>query len=296
MKSISVILLACCIHTLAFGAEEVTTHRGTGKTSEIACQAARQLASGEGVGAGECRCQFNGRVHICMSDSVIAHGGAKAPVVVEFTPVKPGSRVVKQQTARPKQCDDLIRYRDTSLVGDIDSAIRGFTAARDSLEVLRPLRQELNRARLVNPTIDMAHKLTLEVKTTANLIQDVLGMTTVAEGTAAATTGLTAVLLSKGTEGGTALLTGEINSWLIAEATALVPGIGPTLKAFYNLHENLDAIAKNEAESKATIDTIDRNVAQLERLFRKQESLLNDSRTQARLVNKVKAEIDRKCG
>lgn len=296
MKSISVILFACCVHGLAFGAEEATTHRGTGKTSEIACQAARQLASSEGIAAGECRCQFNGRVHICMSDSVIGHGGAKGPIAIEFTPVKPGKRVIKPQTTRPKQCDDLIRYRDTSLVSDIDSAIRGYAAARDSLDVLRPLRQELNRARLVHPTIDLAHKLTLEVKTSANLIQDMLGMSTVAGAAANATTGLTAALLSSKTEGSVALMTGEINSWLIAEATALVPGIGPTLKMFYNLHENLDAIASNEVESKATIDTIDRNVAQLERLFRKQEALLNDSRTQAKLINKVKAEIDRKCG
>lgn len=300
MKSLCIFLLAFCLHGVGFAAapsssDEVTTHTGTGKTSEGACKAAQQLASGNGAAGGECRCQFNGRVHICMSDSRVAQGGAPA-AVIEFTPVKPGARVVKAASARPPQCDELIKYRDTSLVGDIDSAIRGFTAARDSLEVLRPLRQELNRAKLVHPTVDVAHKLTLELKATANLLSDLIGMTTVADGAAKAATGFAAVVLSKGSEGSVAFLTGEINSWLRAEAFGLIPLIGTTLKTFYNLHENLDAMAKNEAESKATIDSIDRNVAQLERLFRKQEALLNDARTQAKLVNKVKADIDRKCG
>lgn len=276
--------------------DEVTTHTGTGKTSETACKAARQLASGDGVTGGECRCQFNGRVHICMSDSIVAHDGSRAVSVVEFTPIKPGARVVKAKPSRPAQCDDLVKYRDTDLVSDIDAAMKRFTAARDSLDVLRPLRQEVKRAKLLNPTVDAAHKLTLELKRSANLVSDLLGMMPAAEAAAKGARGFAAIALSKNTERNVAFsMTGEVDSWLAAEIIGMVPTIGSGLKAFYNFADNSAAIEMNQAESSATIDAIDRNLAQVERLLQKQEALLNDSRTQTKLINKVKADIDLKC-
>ena len=291
-------IAACALGALAMlvclsaAADEVTTHRGRAKTQNDACSVAQQLASADGGEASACECEQQGNGFSCTANSTLTRG----VTVVTFQPVKPAARIAPQPPrVRPPQCMALIEYRDTALRADLDKALRRNTAAQKSLDILRPLAVEVSRAKLLHPTVDLAHRLVLTLKTSSDLIADLFDMVPGMGEAKSAATGFAAAVLSQEAELGGAMLTNELDSYVATQAMMLVPTIGPALKASRNFVQNQTETANNEAESRETIASIDRQVTRLEQLLKQQQSLLRSAQTQATLINQIKNDIDRAC-
>jgi hypothetical protein len=204
-------------------------------------------------------------------------------------PTKPESKT------KPANCAALVKYRDTQLAKDFEFAIKHYKAASQSLEVLAPLKKEVLEQKAKLPTVDTALKLTLALKTAANAIGDILGLSPVTETVTATTGKFAAIVLSKQTGLNLAVLTDDVDSWVQAEALGLIPGIGSALKASYNLYDNLTALKQAELDGKTVVLENAKNIDALEKLLRQQEAMLKNSHWQIKVVNEARAVIDQTC-
>jgi hypothetical protein len=193
---------------------------------------------------------------------------------------------------KPANCAALVKYRDTQLAKDFEFAIKHYKAASQSLEVLGPLKKEVLEQKANLPSVDTALKLTLALKTAANAIGDILGLSPVTQTVTTTTGKFAAIVLSKQTDLNLAVLTDGVDSWVQAEALGLIPGIGSALKASYNLYDNLTALKQAELDGKTVVLENAKNIEGLEKLLRQQEAMLKNSNWQIKVVNEARAVID----
>jgi hypothetical protein len=196
---------------------------------------------------------------------------------------------------KPANCSALVKYRDTQLAKDLGFAIKNYKAASQSLELIAPLKKEVLEQKAKLPSVDTALKLTLALKTAANAIGDILGLSPVTETVTASAGKFAAVVLSKQTDLNVAVLTDDVDSWVQAEALGLIPGIGSALKASYNLYGNLTALKQAELDGKTVVLENAKNIESLEKLLRKQEAMLKSSDWRIKMVNEARAAIDQTC-
>lgn len=196
---------------------------------------------------------------------------------------------------KPANCAALVKYRDTQLAKDFEFAIKHYKAASQSLEVLGPLKKEVLEQKANLPSVDTALKLTLALKTAANAIGDILGLSPVTQTVTTTTGKFAAIVLSKQTDLNLAVLTDGVDSWVQAEALGLIPGIGSALKASYNLYDNLTALKQAELDGKTVVLENAKNIEGLEKLLRQQETMLKNSNWQIKVVNEARAVIDQTC-
>lgn len=197
--------------------------------------------------------------------------------------------------AKPANCATLLKVRDTTLAQDVGYAISRYTAATKSLEVLAPLKREALEQLKTSPKVDAAIKLSLALKTAANAVGDILGISPATEAASASATGFAGIVLSKQTDLSLATLSGDLDSWVKAEALAMVPVIGAGLKATYNFYGNLQALKEADLDGKTIAAENARNIATLENLLHKQEALLKDSDWRVKMINEARATIDKRC-
>jgi hypothetical protein len=196
---------------------------------------------------------------------------------------------------RPANCSALVKYRDTQLAKDLGFAIKNYKGASQSLELIAPLKKEVLEQKSKLPTVDTALRLTLALKTAANAIGDILGLSPVTETVTTTAGQFAAVVLSRQTDLNLAVLTDGVDSWVQAEALSLVPGIGSALKASYNLYDNLTALKQAELDGKTVVLENAKNIEVLEKLLRQQEAMLKSSNWQIKVVNEARAVIDQTC-
>ncbi len=196
---------------------------------------------------------------------------------------------------KPANCAGLVKYRDTQLAKDFEFAIRHYKAASQSLELIAPLKKEVLEQKAKLPSVDTALKLTLALKTAANAIGDILGLSPVTQTVTTTTGKFAAVVLSKQTDLNVAVLTDDVDSWVQAEALGLIPGIGSALKASYNLYGNLTALKQAELDGKTVVLENAKNIESLEKLLRQQEAMLKSSDWRIKMVNEARAAIDQTC-
>ncbi len=204
-------------------------------------------------------------------------------------PTKPESKT------KPANCAALVKYRDTQLAKDFEFAIKRYKAASQSLEVLGPLKKEVLEQKANLPGVDTALKLTLALKTAANAIGDILGLSPVTQTVTTTTGQFAAIVLSKQTDLNLAVLTDGVDGWVQAEALGLIPGIGSALKASYNLYDNLTALKQAELDGKTVVLENAKNIEVLEKLLRQQEAMLKRSDWQVKMVDEARALIDQTC-
>lgn len=200
-----------------------------------------------------------------------------------------------ESKTKPANCAALVKYRDTQLAKDFEFAIKHYTAASQSLDVLGPLKKEVLEQKASLPSVDTALKLTLALKTAANSIGDILGLSPVTQTVTTTTGKFAAIVLSKQTDLNIAVLTDGVDSWVQAEALGLIPGIGSALKASYNLYDNLTALKQAELDGKTVVLENAKNIEALEKLLRQQEAMLKNSHWQMKVVNEARALIDQTC-
>ncbi len=207
----------------------------------------------------------------------------------------PAKPTKPEPKTKPANCAALVKYRDTQLAKDFEFAIKHYKAASQSLEVLGPLKKEILEQKANLPSVDTALKLTLALKTAANAIGDILGLSPVTQTVTTTTGKFAAIVLSKQTDLNLAVLTDGVDSWVQAEALGLIPGIGSALKASYNLYDNLTALKQAELDGKTVVLENAKNIEGLEKLLRQQEAMLKNSNWQIKVVNEARAVIDQTC-
>ena len=208
----------------------------------------------------------------------------------------PAKSTKPESKTKPANCATLVKYRDTQLAKDFEFAIKHYKAASQSLERLAPLKKEVLEQQANLPTVDKALKLTLALKTAANAIGDILRLSPVTETVVTATAGkFASIVLSEQTDLNLAVLTDDVDSWVQAEALALIPGIGSALKASYNLLDNLTALKQAELDGKTVVLENARHIESLEKLLRKQEAMLKSNDWRIKMVNEARAVIDQTC-
>ncbi len=269
-----------------------TQHTGTGLSREKACILAQSKASMGGQTAGECACKIRGNnIHVC--DSASTKPGARIastpPLTLESRPQPP------KVQPRPAQCGTMVKYRDTKLADDLNEAIKHYSAASKSLELLTPIKQQSIRLQKGQPLFNDAYKLMLSLKTAATAIGDIMGLLPGTGMAVKTATGFAGKILSSQAELSVSVLTGEVDSWVATEALGLVPGLGAGLKAAYNFGENLNALKDADEEGRAILIGINQHVSGLERLIRKQDELLKANNFYLKMLNLVKNDIDAMC-
>lgn len=254
----------------------------------MACERAQVKVERDGHVSGSCQCE-QPAAWVCRVSSTQE---LKAPTSKPIEVAKPAPTESKPKKA---SCIALIKYRDTQLVQDFDFAIKHYTAASESLMLLAPLKEQAQDQKAMLPKIDVAIKLSLALQTAANAISDIMGLAPVVKSFPVLAEKFTAEGLTKVADLSVAAITDELNSWLRAEALGLVPVAGSALKATSHFYDNIKALQAAELDGKAIAEENLQNVNNLEKILHKQEAMLKNSEWQKRMLNAVRADIDRTC-
>lgn len=213
-----------------------------------------------------------------------------------------GAKIGSAGVHVPNGCVALVKYRDTTLVNDFDSAVKRYLTLHkgQSLEFINQLKAESQAARKRSAVITDVYKLTLALKTTSQAIGDIVKVDPVSgaviEGAMSAGDWTSRVLRTgKAISTAKTLSPDEVYTWTLNHAASKVPGIGPALQAAYNLSSNIIELHKVDKDGRNALDVLDKSIAQLEKSIRKFEAKMEESEFRLQWINAYKNAIDLEC-
>lgn len=230
------------------------------------------------------------------------------PIAAPLTPTK---TTVKAQTTKEPvspskaHCVELLKYRDTKLVTDLDRVSKQYLAATKSLALLAPIKRESAELRKKNTTVDIAYKLTLTLKTAADSIGDIL-LLLPSTGTALkGAKGFSEFILRASDVVDSSSIQVEMaqeasflpntSKYMATELARKIPGIGDALMAAYHLADNVKSLKDADEEGGKILDLLDQNILSLEKIILQREALLKSSSFKIEMINKEKNDIDKIC-
>lgn len=205
------------------------------------------------------------------------------------------------------QCPDLVRYRDTQLATALAPAferLRHKNASRtsDVLVELEKIKKESLAARKFQNRLDVAYRLTLAAKLSADVFGDIVKIVpgTVPAATASETIRVWIERIAAGSSVISALGKGdrEFETWAFMRSVKKVPGFGPALAAVHDMYEGLGALKDQKKEAELILDVLDANISRLELQIRKVDAelaMLRASNFDVALINDIQNGIASAC-
>ena len=202
--------------------------------------------------------------------------------------------------AKSPQCAELVRYRDTRLLADYDTAARQQTAANRSLEVLKGVKAEAQKLRAKQPTVNDAYQLTLSLRTAANTVASILRLdpaTGALLGTAKTAGGWAGKVLkaSEVTSFAAALTENSLAEHLLTEAVADASMLGAALAGAYALAKEIAEQKDAYGDGQQILAMLDDNLKRLEGQVARVDNKLKAASFRLESVNRVRANIDTLC-
>lgn len=202
--------------------------------------------------------------------------------------------------AKPKQCEDLVDYRDTQLIEDFDKASKKLTMAQDSLSLLRKVQIDIQTVAEKQPTINKVFQLVLSVKTVNSAIAGILKISpqtgVIMEGAGNANKWVEQVVgVSEDIEVLDAISNSKIENYLFWEAVGSTNTLGSAVKSVHEFTENILEHKEQYKDGEEIVESLQQHLRSLDKeLLKAQQRVANHTNT-VTAINKFKNVIDKQC-
>ena len=202
--------------------------------------------------------------------------------------------------AKPKQCEDLVDYRDTQLIEDFDKASKKLTMAQDSLSLLRKVQIDIQTVAEKQPTINKVFQLVLSVKTVKSAIAGILKISpqtgVIMEGAGNANKWVEQVVgVSEDIEVLDAISNSKIENYLFWEAVGSTNTLGSAVKSVHEFTENILEHKEQYKDGEEIVESLQQHLRSLDKeLLKAQQRVANHTNT-VTAINKFKNVIDKQC-
>lgn len=202
--------------------------------------------------------------------------------------------------ARPKQCEDLVYYRDTQLIKDFDKASKKIIMAQESLILLRKLQADTQIVAEKQPNINKVFQLVLSVKTVNSAIASILKLSPqtgiIMEGAGNANKWIERVFkVSDDIEVLDAISNSKIENYLFWEAVGSTNNLGSTVKSIHEFTENILEHKEQYKDGEEIVGGLQQQLRALDKeLLKAQIRVANHTNT-VTAINEFKNVIDKQC-